>query len=103
MSISASLAAPMFPLRNSSSISSTPTLSALHFLPNASSTSKIQFQFQFQPTRSSTTRVFAAPEALEQTLIEDAESSTVIAGSDSEKRIQCIVDLIKNAVSYFTV
>ncbi|MFS7922230.1 putative ribosomal protein S10 [Helianthus anomalus] len=87
MSISASLAAPMFPLRNSSSISSTPTLSALHFLPNASSTSKIQFQFQFQfqPTRSSTTRVFAAPEALEQTLIEDADSSTVIAGSDSEK------------------
>ncbi|KAK1430915.1 hypothetical protein QVD17_14031 [Tagetes erecta] len=82
MAISASLAATIFPLRNSSSISSTTKLSAIHFIPNASSTSKIQFQ----SPRSSTTRVFAAPEALEQTLeIEDPESSTVIAGSDSEK------------------
>ncbi|XP_071736576.1 small ribosomal subunit protein uS10c-like [Rutidosis leptorrhynchoides] len=80
MAISSSLAATMFPLCNSSSISSTPKLSAVPFL---SSTSKIQFQ----PTRlSSTTKVFAAPEALEQALeVEDPESSTVIVGSDAEK------------------
>ncbi|XP_076949052.1 small ribosomal subunit protein uS10c-like [Bidens hawaiensis] len=80
MSISSSLAAPAFPLLNSSS---KPNLSALHFLPNASSlTSKILFQSH----RCSTTRVFAAPEALEQTLEADVpESSTGFAASDSEK------------------
>ncbi|KAI7758338.1 hypothetical protein M8C21_013699 [Ambrosia artemisiifolia] len=86
MAFSSSLAAPMLPLCNSSSISSIPKLSVVHFLPNASSTSKMQFQVQFQPPRSSTTRVFATPETLEQTLeTEGPESSTVIAGSDSEK------------------
>ncbi|KAK1417998.1 hypothetical protein QVD17_27134 [Tagetes erecta] len=76
MAISSSLAATMFPLCNSSSISSTP------FLPNVSFTSRIQFQ----SPRCSSTKVFAAPEALEQTLeIEDPESSTVIVGSESDK------------------
>ncbi|KAI3828354.1 hypothetical protein L1987_02454 [Smallanthus sonchifolius] len=79
MAISASLAANIFPLCNSSSISSTPKLSAVPFLPNVS-------RIQLQSPRVSTTRVFAAPEALEQTLeVEDPESSTVIASSDSDK------------------
>ncbi|XP_071730265.1 small ribosomal subunit protein uS10c-like [Rutidosis leptorrhynchoides] len=80
MATSSSLAATVFPLCNSSSISSTPKLSAVPFL---FSTCKIQFQ----PTRlSSTTKVFEAPEALEQTLeVEDPESSTVIVASDAEK------------------
>ncbi|KAL8239164.1 hypothetical protein R6Q59_015731 [Mikania micrantha] len=82
MSISASLSATMFPLFNSSSIASTPKLSAVQFLPNVSSTARIQFQ----SPRCSLTRVFAAPEALEQTLeTEDPESSTVVLGSDSDK------------------
>ncbi|CAH1444298.1 unnamed protein product [Lactuca virosa] len=82
MAISSSLVATLFPLCNSSSMSSTPKLSASLFIPNGSSTSRIQFQ----SPRLSTTRVFAAPEALEQTLqTEDPESSTVIVGSDSEK------------------
>ncbi|KAI3703782.1 hypothetical protein L1987_73977 [Smallanthus sonchifolius] len=75
MAISASLAATIFPLRNSS----TPKLSAVPFLPNVSG-------IQLQSPRVSTTRVFATPEALEQTLeVEDPESSTVIASSDSDK------------------
>ncbi|KAI3703069.1 hypothetical protein L6452_28824 [Arctium lappa] len=82
MAFSSSLAATLFPLCNSSSISSTPKLSGSSFLLNSSSTSRIQFQ----SPRLSTTRVFAAPEALEQTVeIEDSESSTVTIGSDSEK------------------
>ncbi|KAJ9535232.1 hypothetical protein OSB04_un001679 [Centaurea solstitialis] len=80
MAFSSSLATTLFPLCNSSSISSssTPKLSGLHFVSSTSS------RVQLQSTRLSTTRVFAAPEALEQT-VEDAESSTVIAGSDAEK------------------
>lgn len=64
MAISSSLVATLFPLCNSSSMSTTPKLSASLFIPNGSSTSRIQFQ----SPRLSTTRVFAAPEALEQTL-----------------------------------
>ncbi|KVI02337.1 Ribosomal protein S10 [Cynara cardunculus var. scolymus] len=82
MAFSSSLAATLFPLCNSSSISSTPKLSGLPFLSNASSTSRVQFQ----SPRLSTTRVFSAPETLEQPLeIGDSESSTVIVGSDSDK------------------
>ncbi|KAD4178806.1 hypothetical protein E3N88_27397 [Mikania micrantha] len=81
MAISSSLAATMLPLCNSS-ISSASKLSVVNFIPNVSST----FMVQFQPHRLSTTRGFAAPEALEQTLeTEDPESSTVVVGSDSEK------------------
>ncbi|KAD4178837.1 hypothetical protein E3N88_27428 [Mikania micrantha] len=82
MAISSSLAATMLPLCNSSSISSASKLSAVNFIPNVSPT----FTIQFQSHRLSTTRGFAVPEALEQTLeTEDPESSTVIVGSDSEK------------------
>ncbi|KAI7739638.1 hypothetical protein M8C21_020490 [Ambrosia artemisiifolia] len=78
MSFSSSLVAPMFPLCNSSS---TPMFSTIHFLPNLSN-----IQLHFQPSPSSLTTAFAAPEALEQTLlVEDAEPSTVIESSDSDK------------------
>nr|XP_043629579.1 cyanelle 30S ribosomal protein S10 [Erigeron canadensis] len=82
MAISSSLTTPMFPLCNSSSTTPTPKKlsSALPFLPNVS---KIQF---LQSSRLSTTKVFAAPETLEQTLeVEDPESTTVLVGSDAEK------------------
>ncbi|KAL8209791.1 hypothetical protein R6Q57_006523 [Mikania cordata] len=69
MAISAYLAATMFPLCNSSSIASTPKLSAVQFLPNVSSTARIQFQ----SPRCSLTR------------IEDPETSTVVVGSESDK------------------
>ncbi|KAL8195596.1 hypothetical protein R6Q57_025999 [Mikania cordata] len=82
MAISSSLAATMLPLCNSSSISSASKLSAVNLIPNVSPT----FMIQFQSHRLSTTRGFAALEALEQTLeTEDPESSTVIVVSDSEK------------------
>ncbi|KAF5773937.1 putative ribosomal protein S10 [Helianthus annuus] len=84
MSISSSLATPIFPLCNSSSISPTPKFSTVPFLPNVSSPSRIQLQFQ--SSRCSSTRCFAATEALEQALeIEGAESTAVIESSDSEK------------------
>ncbi|KAK9074247.1 hypothetical protein SSX86_006844 [Deinandra increscens subsp. villosa] len=79
MSISASLASTMFPLCNSSPISSSPKLSTVTFLPNVSLTSRIQFQ----SPRVSVTRVSAAPEQMIE--VEDPESATVIVGSDSEK------------------
>ncbi|XP_076916533.1 small ribosomal subunit protein uS10c-like [Bidens hawaiensis] len=72
MSISTSLAAPMFALCNSSSISSKPSLSAVPFVP----------KIQFQSSRCSSTRVFAALEALE---VQDVQSSTVIETSHSDK------------------
>lgn len=83
MAISSSLSAPLFPLCNSSSISSKPKLSLFSLPSNAL---KIE---TLKSSRPSFTRVFAAPEFLDSTVeVEDSEapaSSTISVSADSDK------------------